>query len=198
MIDLMTANPTGPFQPASDQAVDVPIIDLLDEVVDLTPTFHVSATRTDHIAEYTATREVVLEQLKVVATLLPSLSPGQGALDGAMMRLVDLARARLVDIVDGTVTSISDQLDTDYLRGFMRSGANTARGTSASGTFRADVRGSRIPQMTIDEQRQYAAAFRALDDAEARLQELARLGREAIVSARDGLTSGNLRPGALR
>lgn len=198
MIDLTTANPTGPFHPAPDQVVDVPIIDLLDEVVDLTPTFHVAATRTDHVAEYTATRDVLLEQLRVVATLLPSLSPGQGALDGAMMRLADLARAGLVDIADGAVTSISDQLDTDYLRGFMRSGANTARGTSASGTFRADVRGSRVPRMTIDEQRRYAAAFRALDDAETRVQELTRLGREVIASARDGLTSGNLRPGAPR
>jgi hypothetical protein len=41
-------------------------------------------------------------------------------------------------------------------------------------------------------------AFRALDEAETRLQELTRLGREAVACARDGLTSETLRPGPPR
>ncbi|MBW6436487.1 hypothetical protein KZ829_22350 [Actinoplanes hulinensis] len=81
-------------------------------------------------------------------------------------------------------------MDTDYLRGF----ANSARNTSGSGTFRTDIRGSRVPQMDLEEQRRYGAAFRALDDAEKAPRELSTLGLDAVARARDGLTGGTLRP----
>lgn len=77
---------------------------------------------------------------------MPPLTSGPGPLDGATVKVGDLARAGLVDITEGQVLSTSDQLDTSYLEGFVRSGANIRRSTSASGSFRADARGSRIPR----------------------------------------------------
>src|SRR5690606_25840958 len=132
-----------------------------------------------------------LEELRA---LLPRLAPGPGALDGATVRVGELARARLVEVSDGDVAAASYQLDTHLLRGSLRSAANVRRSTSGSGTFRADVRGARIPQMSVEDQRRYGAAFRALDEFERRLAELAKLGERAASLARDGLTQGALRP----
>ncbi|WP_433287800.1 N-6 DNA methylase [Pseudonocardia sp. CA-142604] len=194
MVDLTGNDVEGPFEPVPNQVVDVPLIDLLDDEVDLTPARHVSASSTDHLAEYTAVCEATLSRLKEVRCLLPHLTAGPGALDGATVRVGELARAGLVEITDESVASTSDQLDTDYLRGFLRSSANVRRATSASGSFRTDVRGSRIPQMGINDQRRYGAAFRALDDLERHLVDLAKLGERAVSLARDGLTQGALRP----
>jgi predicted RNA methylase/predicted DNA-binding transcriptional regulator AlpA len=194
MVDLSGADPSQALEMSALPAVDVPVIDLLDETVDLTPAAHASAAHGSQAEEYVAAKERVVDQLRQVADLLPVLSPGPGAIDGGTLRVADLARAGLVDIGEGTAISTSDQLDTNYLRGFLRSAANASRNTSSSGTFRADIRGARIPQMGIEEQRSYGAAFHALDDAESRLRELGRLGLEAIARAREGLTSGALRP----
>ena len=151
----------------------MPLIDLLDDTVDLTPARHVSATATDHLAEYAALRSE-LGQLDDLRRCCPHLAAGPGALDGATISVADLARAGLVDVRrTGDVVSASDQLDTDYLQGFLRSAANARRSTSASGTYRLDVRGSRIPQMGIDEQRRYGAAFRALDAFEDGMRKVA-------------------------
>ncbi|MFI6458664.1 N-6 DNA methylase [Streptosporangium amethystogenes] len=194
MTDLTANDPDGLFEPAPEQVVDVALIDLLDEAVDLTPTRYVAAARTDHLAEYTSTREVLVARLRELLDLLPPLTSGPGCLEGPTVRVTDLARAKLVEIAEGEAVSTSDQLDTDYLHGFLRSAANTRRSTSASGTFRADVRGSRIPQMGIDDQRRYGAAFRALDEFERRVRELTELSDRATSLARDGLTGGALRP----
>ena len=91
-------------------------------------------------------------------------------------------------------TSTSDQLDTDYLRGFLRSAGNTRRNTSATGTHRTDLRGAQLPQMDIGRQRRYGAAFRDLGEFERRLRELARMGDQAAHLAYDGLTNGALAP----
>ncbi|GLW33300.1 hypothetical protein Areg01_62380 [Actinoplanes regularis] len=192
--DLSADDPAGALAPEPHQVAQVPLVDLLDEDVDLTPARHVEASHTDRVARYTAARNGVLDQLGQVTGGFPKLAAGSGVLDGTVLRVSDLARAGLIKIHDGTVTSTSDQLDTDFLRGFLRSSANTSRATSGSGTFRADVRGARIPQLSIDEQRSYAAAFRALDEAEQRLRDIARFGQDAVARARDGLTSGALRP----
>jgi len=194
MVDLSDSSPEGPFDLDPARAVDVPLIDLLDDEVDLTPARYVNTTTTEHLAEYTAACEAALERLEELRALLPRLAPGPGALDGATVRVGELARARLVEISDGDVAAASDQLDTDFLRGFLRSAANVRRSTSGSGTFRADVRGARIPQMSVEDQRRYGAAFRALDEFERRLAELAKLGERAASLARDGLTQGALRP----
>jgi hypothetical protein len=194
MVDLTDNDPAGSFEPVPSQLVDVPLIDLLDDEVDLTPARYVSASPTDHLAEYTAACEATVNRLRSLRVLLPQLTAGPGALDGATVRMGELARAGLVELSDGAAVSTSDQLDTDYLQGFLRSSANVRRATSGSGSFRTDVRGSRVPQMGIDEQRRYGAAFRALDEFERHLADLAKLGERAASLARDGLTQGALRP----
>jgi predicted DNA-binding transcriptional regulator AlpA len=192
MVDLTANDPDGPLEPTADQVVDVPLIELLDETVDLTPAHHVAASRTDHLAEYASMREDVAHRLHELLILLPPLTSGPGALDGAAVKVADLARAGLVDITEGEVVSASDQLDTDYLHGFLHAAANVRRSTS--GSFRTDVRGARVPRMSIEDQRSYGAAFRALDAFERQVKELAELADRAVSMARDGLTGGSIRP----
>ncbi|GAA2914087.1 N-6 DNA methylase [Streptosporangium fragile] len=194
MVDLTANDPDGPFEPTPDQVVDVPLVDLLDETVDLAPPHHVAASRTDHLAEYMSVREALAGRLHEMLGLLPPLAAGPGSLDGATVRVADLARARLVEIIGGEAVSTSDQLDTDYLHGFLCSTANTRRSTSGSGSFRLDARGARIPRMSVDDQRLYGTAFRALEEFERRVRELTELCDRAAALARDGLTGGALRP----
>jgi hypothetical protein len=99
-----------------------------------------------------------------------------------------------VEYGESEPVSVSDQLDTDFLQGFLRSTANTRRSTSASGTYRFDTKGARIPQMAIAEQRRYGAAFRALREFEELTRKMAELSKEAATLARDGLSSGALAP----
>lgn len=194
MIDLSDHAPDDTLEPDTAHAVDVPAIDLLDEEVDLTPGRYVVAARIDHFADYEAARAAVASRLAELETLLPAITAGPGSLDSAAVKIADLARAGLVEVSGDSVTSTSDRLDTDYLTGFVRSAANTRRATSGSGTFRVDVRGARIPQMSIADQRAYGAAFRRLDEFERSVAELARWSRRAAELARDGLARGALRP----
>ncbi|BBH71847.1 SAM-dependent methyltransferase [Actinoplanes sp. OR16] len=193
MVDMTSANPQRLPEVEAAQAADVPAIDLLGEDVDLTPGAHL-LKESNQAEQYAELRESLLSLIGGLAEVIPELSAGSGDIEGAMIRISDLARAGLVQMNDRTATSMSDQIDTDYLQGFLRSAANASRNTSSSGTYRVDVRGSRIPQMGIDDQRSYGAAFRALDEAEATLRELSRLGLDAISRAREGLTSGSMRP----
>lgn len=110
------------------------------------------------------------------------------------LNLGELIRAGLVEIEDGEPVSHTDQLDTDFLRMFLRSPANVRRNTSASGTHRADPRGARIPQMPPERQREYGAAFRSLQKFLRDLDELAKMGRQAADLAVGGLTTGALIP----
>ncbi|MFK0249514.1 N-6 DNA methylase [Amycolatopsis azurea] len=194
MVDLTDNDPDGPFEPLSSQVADVSRVDLLDEEVDLTPGRHVVPLRTDHLAEYMAVREALEGGLQRLGNLLPSLASGPGSLDGSTVRMTDLARVGLVTISDGSAVSTSELLDTDYLAGFLRSAANIKRATSGSGSFRVDIRGSRVPQMSIDDQRAYGTAFRTLDEFERCLADLAKWGERAAALARDGLTRGALLP----
>ncbi|CAM5367997.1 N-6 DNA methylase [Streptomyces violaceorubidus] len=136
------------------------------------------------------------EQVRLLAELLPALVAGEGpsSLDGPTVSVSDLARAGLVAYGDPEPVSTSDQLDTDYLQGFLRSAGNTRRSTSTSGTFRLDSKGARIPQMDITEQRRYGAAFRALQEFEERARRVVELSRDATALARDGLGNGALAP----
>jgi SAM-dependent methyltransferase len=194
MIDLTDHDPDGALEPDAAHMVDVPAIDLLDEEVDLTPARYVTAARTDHLADYEAARAAVVARLAELRHLLPIVAAGPGSLEGAAVRIADLARAGLVEVSGDAVTATSDRLDTDYLTGFVGSAANTKRATSGSGTFRVDVRGARIPQMSIADQRAYGAAFRRLDEFEESVAELARWARRAAELARDGLARGSLLP----
>jgi hypothetical protein len=114
--------------------------------------------------------------------------------EGATVSLSDLARAGLIETSADSAVSTSEQLDTDYLNGFLRSASNNRRSTSASGTFRTDTRGARVPQMGIDKQRRYGAAFRALAEFEGHVKKLTELSKRAASLARDGLTGGALAP----
>ncbi|MFF1688622.1 MULTISPECIES: N-6 DNA methylase [unclassified Streptomyces] len=198
MVDLTANDPDGPLDPTPDQIADVPLIDLIREDVDLTPSAYVTVDQPDYPAEYTNLRAAFEQQLCDLAELLPLLPPGPGT--GALGEITpvgvgDLVQAGLVRTTeDGEAASASDQLDTDYLRGFLRSAGNTRRNTSATGTHRSDLRGAQLPQMDIEQQRQYGAAFRDLGEFERRLKELARMGDQAARLAYNGLTNGALAP----
>ncbi|MEU9480182.1 N-6 DNA methylase [Streptomyces sp. NPDC048191] len=196
MVDLTANDPDGSLEAQPDQVAEVSLIELLDDAVDLTPGRRVAESHRDYVAEYQALKEELTRQLGLLAELLPALTSGAGAsaLDGPSVSVADLARAGLVRYGDLEPVSVSDQLDTDFLQGFLRSSANTRRSTSTSGTFRLDGKGARIPQMDIAEQRRYGAAFRALQEFEELAKRVAELSKQASALARDGLGSGALGP----
>ncbi|MEU2054238.1 N-6 DNA methylase [Streptomyces bungoensis] len=198
MIDLSTADPDGigtkDGAPAPEQLADVPPVDILDDDVDLSPSRYVTPHHGDYPVEYAALRDRVQSLARGLLDLLPVLPAGPGRIEAAPMGLGDLVRGGLVDL-DGTVpTSRTDQLDTDYLRGFLRSAANTRRSTTASGTFRLNASGAQLPQMDIGRQREYGEAFRRLAAFEELLREANAIGGRIGALAYDGLTKGALLP----
>ncbi|MEV7110019.1 N-6 DNA methylase [Streptomyces anulatus] len=196
MVDLTGNSPDCGLDPRPDQVAEVPLIELLDDTVDLTPGTHLRPRHHDFPEEYAALREEVEKRITRLVARLPGLAEGgePGSLDGATTSIADLARAGLVDYEDSEPVSASDQLDTDYLQGFLRSSANTRRSTSASGTHRLDTRGARLPRMGIDEQRRYGSAFRSLSAFEQDAREIGELSRQLADLARDGLATGGLVP----
>ncbi|MFD7699961.1 N-6 DNA methylase [Streptomyces caelestis] len=197
MVDLTANDPDDPLEPRPQQITEVPRIDLLDDLVDLTPSRHVEESHRDYATEYDTLRQELTEQVRRLAELLPALVAGEGpgALDGPSVGVADLIRAGLVEYADPEPVSVSDQLDTDFLQGFLHSAANSRRSTTASGTFRLDSKGARIPQMDITAQRGYGAAFHALREFEERSRRVAELSRQIAALARDGLGNGALKPG---
>ncbi len=198
MADL-TANPVdGPWDPQPERVVDMPLVELLDDTVDLSPSSYVGTVQHDYPTEYAAARHELAILARELIHMLPALEPGDGAgtLEGPTVSLADLARAGLVDLDAEIPTSTSEQLDTDFLQGFLRSPANTRRSTSASGTFRMDTRAARIPQMPVDRQRRYGSTFRSLDEFEQRARQLSELISQALTLARQGLGNGALEPSA--
>ncbi|POX60716.1 SAM-dependent methyltransferase [Streptomyces sp. Ru62] len=196
MIDLTDNSPDADLEPRPDQVADVPLIELLDDTVDLTPGSHLLHRHRDYPGEYAALREELENRIRRLAALLPELAAGggPGSLDAATTSVADLARAGLVAYDGQEPVSASEQLDTDYLQGFLRSSANARRSTSASGTYRFDGRGARIPRMGIDDQRRYGSAFRALSAFEEGMREVDELSRRLAEVARDGLATGALAP----
>lgn len=83
MADLTANDPDGPFEPSPEQVMDVPRVDLLDEVVDLTPETYVAPSHTDHLTEYASAREALAGRIQELLELLPPLASGPGSLDGA-------------------------------------------------------------------------------------------------------------------
>ncbi|BBJ39940.1 SAM-dependent methyltransferase [Streptomyces antimycoticus] len=196
MVDLTGNSPDGSLEPRPDQVADVPLIELLDDTVDLTPGSHLRVRHRDYPGEYAALREELEDQIRRLAALLPELvsGGGPGSLDGATTSVADLVRAGLVAYTGPEPVSASEQLDTDFLQGFVRSSVNARRSTSASGTYRFDSRGARIPRMGIDDQRRYGSAFRALSAFEAGIRRVDELSRQLAEVARDGLATGALAP----
>ncbi|MFC9407213.1 class I SAM-dependent DNA methyltransferase [[Kitasatospora] papulosa] len=196
MIDLTDNSPEDSLEPRPDQVVDVPLIELLDDTVDLTPASRLRTRHRDFPGEYAALRKELDDEVRRLAALLPGLKPGvrPGSLDGATTSVADLARAGLVTYDGPEPVSASEQLDTDYLQGFLLSSVNARRSTSASGTYRMDGKGSRIPRMDIADQRRYGAAFRALSAFEEGMRKVGDLSRQLSEVARDGLAAGALMP----
>ncbi|WP_098897365.1 N-6 DNA methylase [Streptomyces sp. st77] len=196
MVDLTGNSPDGSLDPRPDQVAEVPLIELLDDTVDLTPGAHLRPRQRDFLEEYAVLRQEVEKRIIRLVGLLPVLAEGgePGSLDGATTSIAELARAGLVSYVDSEPVSASDQLDTDYLQGFLRSSANARRSTSTSGSHRLDTRGARLPRMGIDEQRRYGTAFRSLSAFEQDVREIGELGRQLADLARDGLAAGGLVP----
>ncbi|MFF5012618.1 N-6 DNA methylase [Streptomyces sp. NPDC001165] len=195
MVDLTANDPDGSLEAQPDQVAEVSLIELLDDAVDLTPGRRVAESHRDYVAEYQALKQELTQQVRLLAELLPALTAGVGAaLDGPSVSVADLVRAGLVRYGDPEPVSVSDQLDTDFLQGFLRSAANIRRSTSASGTFRLDGKGARIPQMDLAEQRRYGAAFRALQEFEELALRVAELSKQTSALARDGLGNGALSP----
>lgn len=196
MVDLTGNSAEDSLDPEPQQVAEVPLIDLLDDTVDLTPSTHIVGVHRDYAAEYAALRTALGSRLDDLRGLLPGLAAGAGAgtLDNASVSVADLARARLIEFTEGAPVSTSDQLDTDFLHGFLLSPVNKRRSTTTSGVFRLDARGSRVPQMNIEEQRRYGCAFRALQQLEDQVRELAALTSQVAALAREGLTNGALDP----
>ncbi|WP_372344168.1 N-6 DNA methylase [Streptomyces sp. KL116D] len=196
MVDLTGNDPDGSLDPRPEQMADVPLINFLDDTVDLTPARHLQAHHRDYPGEFTGLRGDLEEHLRRLTALLPALRPGAGpgSLDGATAGVAELVRAGLVTYEGPEPVSASDQLDTDYLQGFLRSSANTRRATSSSGSYRLETKGARIPQLAIEEQRRYGAAFRDLAAFEETMRAVSDLSRRLADLARDGLSCGALAP----
>ncbi len=199
MIDLSTATPEtiGTASGMPVQSADVPLIDLLDDEVDLSPGRYVTADRENYSVEYAALRDEVRRVAQELLDLLPELPAGAGRIEGAPIGLGDLVRNGLVDLDSTAPTSRTDQLDTDFLRGFLRSSANTRRSTTVTGTFRLDARSAQLPQMDIDRQLEYGSVFRRLAAFEDRLREAVAVGGRVSALAFDGLTNGALLPAVM-
>jgi hypothetical protein len=111
--------------------------------------------------------------------------------------VAELARAGLVEFAGGEPVSVSEQLDTDFLQGFLTGasgGGARRRGTASGATSRPDLRAARVPQLGLAEQRRYGAAFRALRELERQARDVAELCGELASVGREGLVSGALAP----
>ncbi len=194
MVDLSEADPEGSLEPTEHQQATVPLIDLLDDLVDLTPAHHITQPVSDYYAEYQKVCGELREVLGTVAHALPVLAEGNPQLGNAQLRVGKLIDDGLVEVDGDKLRSTSDQLDTDFLNGFLRSAANIRRSTSASGVFRTDARAARILQMDVAEQRRYGAVFRTLDEFEQQTKRVAELVSQVVRLAREGLTNGALVP----
>ncbi|MEU0099242.1 N-6 DNA methylase [Streptomyces sp. NPDC006267] len=197
MVDLGANSPDGPWEPQRHQEARVPLVDLLDDEVDLTPGRYVREPEPDYAVEYARLREELEARLGRLRALLPELPPRGGAGgpdDGVPVAVSDLLAAGLIRMDGEEIVSVNGQVDPDYVRGFAGSAAHTRRGTSSSGTSRAGLRAARLPRMDVERQHRYGAAFRSLEAFERELAELTGMGDRAARLARDGLTGGALDP----
>ncbi|WP_236051000.1 N-6 DNA methylase [Nonomuraea cypriaca] len=82
------------------------------------------------------------------------------------------------------------RLDPDFLAGFLRA----AGGRVTTGSSRFDVRRTRLPRLSLKEQKAYGEAFRQLAVLEDALRETSTLGQTLIRLGLDGLAEGHLHP----
>ena len=194
MVDLSEADPDTGLTPKEAPAVDVALIELLDDTVDLSPPHHLAARAQGNLCDYRSLHTEIAGVLAELDAALPQLAEGTTDVDHGTVRLGDLAAAGLIELSQGDPQALSDQLDTDFLNGFLHSPANRARATSSSGTHRTDARSASVPRLRPEDQRRYGDAFRALNHAEQQATRLASLVTRAADLARAGLTTGALDP----
>ncbi|WP_433438565.1 HsdM family class I SAM-dependent methyltransferase [Nonomuraea sp. CA-141351] len=84
------------------------------------------------------------------------------------------------------------RLDPDFLAGFLRA----AGGRVTTGSSRFDVRRTRLPRLSLKEQKAYGEAFRQLAVLEDAIRETSTLGQTLIRLGLDGLADGHLHPPA--
>ncbi|WP_344886901.1 HsdM family class I SAM-dependent methyltransferase [Nonomuraea antimicrobica] len=82
------------------------------------------------------------------------------------------------------------RLDPDFLAGFLRA----AGGRATTGSSRFDVRRTRLPRLSLKEQKAYGEAFRQLAVLEDAIRETSTLGQTLIRLGLDGLADGHLHP----
>ncbi|RCG28283.1 SAM-dependent methyltransferase [Sphaerisporangium album] len=196
MIDLTDLDPEagGKIEPASEQVAEVSMITLLGDEVDLSPTRYVAASQPDYVTAYATARARLEERLRELVRALPELPVSTSQELTSTLNVSELIKNNLVSAEGDDVTSRTELLDTDYLKGFLRGVTHRRRNTSATGTYRADLRGASVPQMDIERQRRYGAVFRELESFTRDLDEAAKMGRHAARLAHEGLTSGALDP----
>ncbi|WP_433758012.1 N-6 DNA methylase [Nocardia sp. CA-135398] len=194
MLDLTDENGDIDMASAWEHAVIVSAVALLDDEVDLTPARYVGPHGGDNESEYATARMEFDRLLSELTDALPHLAPAPGWERSMALDVGELIRHGLVSVDEDTLTSHTDQIDADFLRGFIRSASNTRRNTSSSGSFRIDSRAAKVPQLDAETQRTYGAIFRQLEAVQHAAERLAKLARNATRRAHDGLTSGNLKP----
>ncbi|MEO3871764.1 N-6 DNA methylase [Nonomuraea sp. B12E4] len=84
------------------------------------------------------------------------------------------------------------RLDPDFLAGFLRA----AGGRVTTGSSRFDVRRTRLPRLSLKDQKAYGEAFRQLAVLEDAIRETSTLGQALIRLGLDGLADGHLHPPA--
>ncbi|WP_327584993.1 SAM-dependent methyltransferase [Nonomuraea sp. NBC_00507] len=84
----------------------------------------------------------------------------------------------------------SRRLDPDFLAGYLRA----AGGRATTGSSRFDVRRTRLPRLSLKEQKAYGEAFRQLAVLEDAIRETSTLGQTLIRLGLDGLADGHLHP----
>ncbi|WP_330932490.1 N-6 DNA methylase [Spiractinospora alimapuensis] len=143
MVDLTGTSPDDVLDPEQAPSATLPLVDLLDDTVDLSPQRHVAERSGDLLGDYEALRAEFDEALATLhgslPNVLPELTEGGEDTGHSMARLADLASAGLVDLSGERPRALDEQLDSDFLNGFLYSPANRGRATSASGTHRTDA-----------------------------------------------------------
>jgi hypothetical protein len=87
-----------------------------------------------------------------------------------------------------------DRVDPWFLAGFLSAEDNVHAATSGSSVPRVDVRRLRVPLMAIEQQHEYARAFRELDAIRVAARITTNLAGETARHLATGLTSGSLLP----
>jgi SAM-dependent methyltransferase len=194
MVDA-AASPGGtdPLNGARNRSV--PVVELLDDEVDLTPARHMVAPVIDVAAEAAELACQLRAALLAAVESIPRFAQGEPEFLPARSALSELAAAGVVAFGEhGRWHSDPAVLDPDFVAGFLRSPENRRRQTSATGVHRVDPRSALIPRVPVERQRLYAGAFRDIAAFRASMDAIAQIAGRLADSTSDGLTTGALEP----